>query len=1467
MASSSSNFFNILEADSDDEIFNVPLSQHQPREILEYNDDDELDDDRPSGDKRPRSSPSMFEQPINASEMTDDRTVARQQVQPIFTDSEADELIYTVHSDTAKSIFNDRIAVALRKVLGKSCASEWNPKGVKYVAIPMDLANPNVTFDKIARLPADTFPVLDRFCLPLFFKACTHSGNTKFGGFKKSTDQGIQDCLSFWFYMMAFTNPKFGTNTPERERSDEYIFSYQNVRRSFPKVSVHIEPLVRVPDRENVIKMFAVENVVGFRVWFYIHDPNINPIQVIEETIADIRRSKGVCNGYQRVSRHDPEFAERIEALGENLRGVKLVLAEIERINQRLARAENEMKNNAMRYKERAALKDNSPSFFLTTVHSVYIFFTMIQCRRMECNMCYRSVMEKCEMCRNKDMITENLSPEDEQEDAEMERRYTRISVANHRASAMNMPCALEIDYELIEKALNPRRALWPYFDRIDDRENPQWKYCNTNMQDMLEIAGVCAEQRDELNYNHIDRNGQLYYSFFTQHLVFKMASSVCHDIDNLANMEYPWIFSAANLMLDVLEEALKDTMLRKQIEHTKRHCTPSVVATKVYQDAVAISNAYAEMSQSDPIEEYYFKPVSLTDNSFAGITLAQHNGGCVDRAVVVVESTDAATEYHMKMRRQLIRLDNIKGSISKVLSDIVIEQIRNEGFVCLGNIFHSSNDQLTNVERNAAKMIEDAADMGALSTFHEILTIDPALGAYGSMLVSMMYYFDSCVDRIYDGHIIALQMYFCMMRALHSHELEELIKAPTSIQNIVNQGTESVGKTERILMLIAILVIGMAQPITSQSDRSQSVASNFSGTTMIYDELDSTTCPIKASQSGKMNNISMAKQEATNFYIVHATLSLADGKFSADGYGTRRQTKYISRAHRARIILANDFYYLVTEASYWSRFTVYYSLARQERLQLRVASGNQLKLTPSTIKNVSPSGLTSRQNWYSLSSSIHAYAAVAMKMGVIPYPNMQMLGIYYNRLAEHMSVYFPTFVGNSRIVGHVYAQCISKLIHFAIQMAFTSEISPLLGHSNEEGITPLSFTHDKIKWISPWLFLPEDSVIFELTHMVLYNQLRTQEYELALQLATLFCNFSTKEDTRCFYATRLGPNSTQLEDYNYVSTKMNFTQIARHMIHNYGYNGATVNEMLNSLSRLTFVADDYIDYTVPDRSVRCRRTIPVVEFVIAPNAEITKNNTGVLAPDLINPSAKINISIEYLSRWSPAKVVEYMMQAFRHRDTRPRKVLIGHTMPGYPEMLATYNLTPDPTKVLTIKEVAVANRNIMATISPDCGIMQKTQEANLIRQKESSPIIETNDLERTLCVRWLQDETTYIPPKIIERFGYEMYVPEGYNKMIMERRVTNPVYKYCHDKGFSYPETQIGKPLSEIKQYVDEKHLLHLVNARPVLASRDPKAPSNIEAERTNELINEGKAQRAQTNGAIAKPAGLLSGSNPIYL
>lgn len=1276
-------------------------------------------------------------------------------------------------------IFFESVKCLIEDRVGQNIASQYNPDLPKFVA--HDAIGSTLDVESLAEdfLQHDTLTVFHVFSQIISFGSSMIPGTTDFNGFKLGETTGYCDYMALLFGIKLFANPRAGTNPCGSNTS--YTFTVGNV--VLPKVKIYIEPLVKVYTPGEPLSNFADGNVVGFRIWYYILDPGFHPIDQVDALINHYCYTAGDCTDVKFYSPDEPPFSDELNGYEPGSAEYASTMKHLEIANKKLADNERNKVMARENYNREFEINSTRPEFMLGTITTPAIYYQIIQQHLMRCFKCPEALTGVCDECRSLGQNIVRYKRPDiggEENLAEVIKgiRFAPLPPASMTEAVM---CGME----------------WNYNDGDNDHwlihmcKNPDYGYAGTITKrhaELLKRMGVCAQQARASNYKSISRNtGRTRHSFFAKELLFDIKPNIIFNIDTFfKDSKFPWVFSASELMLEVAEKQVREKAEKRQRSHIKKHCT-GIENTTCFDTAVQRSDAY----------EHYFHDADvmrslssgkLTETTFSSARYVIQDPDIVTKSITrVLELRDATDEYFDMLKQNLIRFDKIRPLLPVQIANAIQDAIYEEGSIAFGTIFHSANPNITQLQRNAAKLIEESEG------FTEIQTLDIDIGFDGSHIASLLMYFGYMGRDIIDNHITAFMILLATYRASHPHELESMIKAVDIVPNVINQGTAGTGKSNIVRVISNIVVKGTVSQVSSNSLRANSIACNYLGMLITEDELNERNDPFMASLQGK--SVSEFKESATQHYTIHKVLQLKDD-------GTRIQDSIVTRWHCVRLINANTYRRVPGDGSHADRFDLFFALANQPVVdhginnvlldaQVQESGSNSLfPLAACSINRITPTSIANRTSWLELAHALHIQAGLAMRVGALPYVNMSLLGTLYNMIEKHMLVKFPNFTDSSRRLSRIYAYTICLTVSRAIHLVWTSEISPLLKYEStetESTVTMRKMNKSSILMIAPYLQATESICIFTITNAILQQILPSKIWLMIYRIAQAFCGYGTSTPNYAQYNEN-GQDPTP--NINYLQAVVPFDRIESWAAQE-GCNSYTLAEMLTYMENIDINVENV--YMGGSRVLHNKK-MKVIEVIGRDTLTEKIANAGHngMTPITIPKNARIKILAEYLNKWSPDMLLKYIMEGMEHRHTRPRKVIVGDTIPGSPHLFATYNLKVNPKRIIKINRDKVKTPFMSQHIAPDNSISHESYRLNQTAHESADTIVFNDDVEKIVFLPWLRENMRFLPESRRNENGLLHYLPAYYDHEIQQLRTTSPAYMRTNHSPSNYPRNCI---------------------------------------------------------------------------
>lgn len=1362
----------------------------------------------------------------------DDNRDSENDIQHVEDDEEEEEedLPVTRNKRPATEIsvaaYEENLAHEINRNLGISIGSVWNPQLRTMYREDWVRGDPQQNMGKILSNEPDARSIFNIFSQTIIFKASMRPRTTRFNGFRTGEVNGYCDYLAFMFGLKAFTNPIYGSDPCGSMLDNGFVVENEHVRFILSKTLVYFEPLVKIFYPNDPIKTFDVDNVVGFRVWYLIQDPEFDPLAAVEQTITELKFMSGDTADFKYFNEEEAPYAERLASVELGGPAHKALLTQMSQRNRELRDIRAKIVKNNECHRREAKLNSNRPEFFLCdSIRSNADYYRYIQYHLKRCHFCAKSMSGICGECilKGDNLLTYNypdhFGPDGQPLDIEevINRiRWVPLLPSHEAAIAMNL-----LEWRQPIQNANARNDNWLMLMTLDPNLGYGSPFSKKN-KEILRRAGVCEGQCKRKNYNsNCNLTGRQIYTFFNTQLLFDFFPKNIRNFDEfISNTEFPWKFQASDLMLAVARANVQGTMHDRQVEYSKHLCT-KIAKTLTFDKAIQRSTFYDPYFEDVEANEY-FRSDPLTAASFPG----GHNPIAEeleqrDPNVVLETVEDDADKYFKESSRRLRELNELKPMIPEEIHNKILDAIQAEGVVAFGTIFHSGNPNITQLQRAAAHTIEQACDPTTRFHYYEIQTVDVKLGYDASYMLSIMFMLASFDRDIIDNHIVGLQILHAIYRASHSSALEQLIKAIDTVPNYINQGTAATGKSNFMKVIALMLLSGTMCNISTQSTRANAIAVKMQGLAIISDEIGPHNDAFLASIRGDLGPIVQMKEAITNFLTTHKALHL-------DEEGNRLVKEIETKWHTCFVTNANTLRTTPGENSFYSRWLINWFIANQiiRKGEETTTAGSIFAMTPTSIDDVSLNGNAMRVKWMQLAHALHVQAALAEQLGALPYPNMSMLGIIFGLVEQHMLKRFPGFSENSRRIACIHGQVKAKVIARAIQLVWTSELSPFIKVNPDGSLSTRPMDRNSIMMIAPYLQATEDICIFEITAMVLQHLIPSKIWLTVARIARRFCGYGTQPN----YAKRTDAAQNPIEDRNYLQTTATYEQILAEAT-KWGYNEHVLTEMLTSMENFQIIAQpiDYNDQT--HTTLRPREKISAIKVINHPSLHVQAAvNSSVSKPLAIEGVCKLQISVEYLERCSPQAVLKYMMKSLEHAHTRERTVLVGDSLPGYPQFLATYDLKRDPTRVAKVSNNCFRDPVIANHILPDAGVSFTLNSMNKSMQRNKRDIVITGDIEEMVMLSWLETNKKFLPPAHRDSRFFRYYLPRHYNEEIRERRAFWPIYNKSTVNSNDYPHNCVKETLYTELLHVGHPILSEYSNNSPQFVETPPAGPVELD-------------------------------------
>jgi hypothetical protein len=1305
------------------------------------------------------------------------------------SDTESENDMNPLEESLSLEEFQQKVSQALNEMVGEVTGCEYNSKLPRFQQIlgpdrvkEIPHWHQNERIEAINDLPDGTWPVFHRMCHTVPMSAVMRFGSKSFNSWKMNEKNGNSECLAFMFYGMTFTDPSNGTNVPGKPYS--HTFSVEG--RIFPKVSVIFEPLVRrVTENDDaldgtigsldIVKLLNVNNIVAFRVWYLIHDPQIVPWQVVDQQIANLKIATGAIPNYKRYTIEDPEILLWKEEF--NVEKMEKVVNEVKKRNANLEQLE---RRNQHLKKEFLKAKGTLHSTFYKVYQltSRVAFYNFVQSYLLRCLKCYNSKL-RCPTCRNKEP---NFSSIETRDSIDYEAiRFDSIRLANPFASIAESD---DLSSKMIRSIIDPLVALNPLTPTV---------------MKLLKDLKISGHQARIVNYETDNHE----YVFPWGTLTFKAPEVNMHHMNLFIESKLPWAYSGVEAMLHVIEEMTKGELNKRQRRHVQDVCgdidlvpalrTIDQINTLYYEDESVFRPAIPESLISE----------ELTEESFNGIRpIFELDRPEDSESRLLIRYKDDTDDYFNTMATNRERFQRLIPALERHpdITNHIHEQFKIEGREATLNILCSTNPRITAVMQNAAKKLESMERMRDTTSIQPIQAVDPDFSLFANHLINFMIYIESTgVSQA--SHLIILQLFHQLYRASHSSEIERLHGYPTDVESLVLLGRAATGKTMIVKLIQEHSVPGSIDSLTSTSEHSTAAAQNLSDTMVVSDELNASNDPRRA-KGADLTKLTATKEALTSFFNKRQVLILNPD--TSDPRLRRQTAVYEIKLHRSLLILANDLFILEADVSHWTRFGLNYTIGEPERKGGREGSSDTTPTHTVNVGTLNNSNKKSiRRNWLIILHAMHCFVAYGIKLGALSYPCMKLLGIYRGAMFQCLKDKFPNIERDPRIIGRMWSQAVSKTISFAISTAFVSEVNPRINLKTGE-LRP--FQISDIFAVEPYLFCSTDIAIFELTHMVFQYMIPTMHYTIAHKVAVQFGHYRTVEPPppepgqkppEPIKYRKFRDKDGELTDRNYICVGT-YRTVSSWLCQNCGLNNYGVHNLFMFLTKLIMYTEDYIEPQDPSGRTRTRNKR--INALLIDNLHTGPINTADNIDFSVFNDEVLSISVEYLRFCEPNHLLKWLMQnTFEYEFTQQRKVIVGDTIPLYPALFKTYTLNPNPGKSLRVIDTSAHVPSIHHALAPICSLSRYlTDISEGCNVERTNQLIFQEDPEIETFKEWFEGNLIKVPDGFFqleasadgEEKLYEFFNPKNTNSMLRKLHRQSPVYR--DSPRFTYPESYI---------------------------------------------------------------------------
>ena len=1295
---------------------------------------------------------------------------------------------------------------------------------------------------------SETIPGMDPSSIPVKYFCCITipgtalvEGATRFGDFDRNTTVGRNAFRELDFWRRAFCDPGNGTDIYHdsayrcpRENGICYTFSGGGVA---PKVLPIVEPIFRkayygqvypeecnipIKDREIVItEMLVPDNIIGFRVWFFVIDFSIDPLDLIIRKIAKNREEMGLSPLYTKISENDPFVGavSRSWFKGDPMKTFNYIL----KLNANATRENAHIFNQQRLFEERRKKTDPSLliSYEIKCISDVFNFFRCNECRCLKCGTHIR-----CNDCSALPMAYVKIA-EDNEANA---RNFNYSSHAKFEPVPRGSMATVIIDGALLSPEEGVRNFARAFVDPV-----LYLNHTNPTALAMLNYLKCCPEQLDPVNYNKVDSNVNERLTFPFPALVFTFNPNDFGG-DELLETRLPWAYDLFDITMDCIEEVVE----------AKRN-NQNIVQDQAFFDSLTSTESREELERSAAITESTKRMIPEPIHPYAQgreytAIHQQFNkaflpmpGEVSSKDEKIIRGDNEIRDCALAIKVKIARLQKIINYIGGGTLRKLLDILQKQGMRDLKRLF-IPDSKTPYIVRAASNILLNLIRKGR-TAFSEMTRVAHNLESYSADFLLQLYFYFEGVGVLHNHHIL-LDIILSGWRASHCPITDMTYQHTTLLLNLILQGTAAVGKSFLAEVAAANMIPGSFPRKSSSSSRAINRVQPEDGRVEIIDELGPGLDPGKSGTPEDKEHISKTKERMTSFCLAHDVTELGSANGGAENVASRKTVTIQSEIHNALVAIGNDFSARPGEDdSYVSRFALMIVNSGVERKGTMDLTSKATPFGSSSITKLLTSPMTERQNVMVEMHARHVAYAKGIAVGAFIYPCLDILSFHFIPVYKRMIELIPSIGRTSRGAERLTSKALTMAIANGLYLIFNSIYSPLIHFKgSSKTIEYLPFTMDQLSLVQPYTFLPEDTaigLIVEHFHNIYTPSLY---WQVAMEIASMFANFGPQKQWT-FKKTRIG--QLNCVDVNYLHCDRKVGTIIAAL----GKRG--INQYSARLIiRYLLVMEINVISVMPRPEDQLRKE--GVELAQAPNKPNAIYEQDIEAannyatkpmkvpvfqletptdrryghPDQMLEDSELYISVQYLQKFSPMQITQEIMKVICYKGIRPRRILLNVADEELPFLPKTWDIVPGEHSQSATSAETMHKHIKKALCSKDALSLPVREMADQLKSRSNNSVLfHTADAETELCKRWLTDNPVFDPAR-----NPEDYTPKQINIDIANK--TRNIL--INEKHVQYPE--------DILRYYDT---LEIDQSLTGVECRPRSAEIALTAEQTAELEN----------------------------
>ncbi len=658
------------------------------------------------------------------------------------------------------------------------------------------------------------------------------------------------------------------------------------------------------------------------------------------------------------------------------------------------------------------------------------------------------------------------------------------------------------------------------------------------------DLDNVCQAQRDINNY-YLEENGDSIFKFQNLDLVFKYPMQTLH-YDQFSETPLPWKYSQFDEKYKPFAKRYQDTVDAKQKERDKK-------ILELQNRAFAERNDdgdYEMMDEStakdirwlDNFSKYkkkrcqnfsrnsrnasaYYKNFEarpLNDNLV--VSDEQRKDGS-NRVVYIPDDLKDGEKHTIENRLKKIR------QVRCVLSEKEELELRTtmyeEGMERLLSLF-SPSKQVTDVVKSSAALLRKYEQEERFIAQAQICPT-PDFDVYCSLELRRFIALEAFVNA---GafHRILRGMLFAGFRAAHCFNIEKFYGYSGDIEHVRNLGEQGTGKSWAIEILTHWLVSGTVIMVSSSSTTAFCVPKSQDDTIVAIDENLGMCSTSNARNADDYAKAQQRKQsQSPPFKITRLVMTLPDGKGKNSITG-RFTYMILTSTHQACITNVNT-YNSSNENSEASR----------EVLNVIANSNGRVGKSVTDLflqfdLNNENRNASYDEFWIKcrMEHALHVFVAKGIGQGALPFVNIDLIKLHLTRVLNYLGTFFPAIKNDTRITAQIISRAIVSTVHYGIECAFSSVLSPFSRVDRQEQRTVNQpFKMEDIQHVAPYLFLPEAGAISIIVEYILNYMIPSKAYGIALILANMYGGYRTCQQVQTTEAKKLKKTNERIKRQN----------------------------------------------------------------------------------------------------------------------------------------------------------------------------------------------------------------------------------------------------------------------------------------------------------------------------------------------